>query len=320
MFKRRQLLATAGLATVSGLAGCSSLASNSESPDNSGGSNENTPENPIAAANPWRGSIAHFSGGSSPTEIRTAFDTDIPRILTAPAASLNTAFISTEDLDSIKKSVQEASLETEEVMNVSWNGGPVCDVQNYIQAPNDPTESTVREAFPNAISIFLDTSSREETWEIYTPQMDRSKLASGIEELGVSSRSSSLIYSSCSSADPTTSQDTPQTTAENSPTEAVRSYLTAIFSGDVQAANALIHPDGTVSEYTQEAAERNTNFNLTIDSIEVTEEGENTATVRTVVTLENPEADENMRRSQVYQLRIDENRWKVYAAEEDKAA
>lgn len=316
MFNRRQLLGTVGIAVVSGLAGCSSFDSNGGSPENSGGTNEGAPENPVAAANPWLGTIVHLSGESSPTEIRNAFNTNIPRILVASASPQNTAFISTEDVNTIEESAQEADLEIRGMMNVSWNGGSVCDVQNWIQIPNKPAKSTVREAFPNAISIFLNTSSGEDTWEIYTPQIKRSELVSGIEELGVASESSFITYSSCSTAE----QTTPQTTVETSPKEAVRSYLTAIFSGKVQAANALIHPDGNVSEYTEEAAERNKDITLTIESLEITEESENTVTVNTVVSLDNPEADEEVRRSQVYYLRTDDTTWKIYSREEDEAA
>jgi len=316
MVKRRQLLASAGIAVVSGLAGCSSSGGGGGPPDNSEGSDEGSPENPVAAANPWLGSIAHFSGGSSPTEIRNAFNIDIPRILVASASPQSTAFISTEDVDTIEESVQDADLETRGIMNVSWDGGPVCDVQTYIQIPNEPAESTVRETFPNAISVFLNTSAGEETWEIYAPQMNRNELVGGIEELGVASESSVITYNSCSTAEPSTSQ----TTVEISPKEAVRSYLTAVFSGEVQAANTLIHPDGNVSEYTEEAAKRNKDLNLTIESIEITEKSEGTATVNTVVTLGNPEAGEEMRRSQVYYLRTDGSTWKIYGGEEDEAA
>ena len=115
--------------------------------------------------------------------------------------------------------------------------------------------------------------------------------------------------------EPTTSQTTAET-----PKEAVRSYLTAIFAGEVQAANALIHPDGNASKYTEEAAERNKALNLTIQSLEITEESENTATVNTVVTLENPEADEEATRSQIYYLQTDNGTWKIYGSEEDEAA
>jgi len=88
----------------------------------------------------------------------------------------------------------------------------------------------------------------------------------------------------------------------------------------VQAANALIHPDGNASKYTEEAAERNKALNLTIQSLEITEESENTATVNTVVTLENPEADEEATRSQIYYLQTDNGTWKIYGSEEDEAA
>lgn len=202
MFKRRQLLASVGIAAVSGLAGCSSSGSNGEAP-----------ENPVAAANPWLGTIIHLSGGSSPTVIRNAFKTDIPRILVASVSQLNTAFIPTEDVNTVEESAREADFETRGVMNVSWNGGPVCDVQNRIQIPNEPAESTVREVFPNAICIFLNTSEGEETWEIYTPQMKRSELVSGIEELGVASEASFVTYSSCNTAN-TGSSTTEQTTSQ----------------------------------------------------------------------------------------------------------
>lgn len=115
-------------------------------------------------------------------------------------------------------------------------------------------------------------------------------------------------------------ETTTSQTAAETPKEAVRSYLTAIFAGQVQEANALIHPDGEISEYTEDAAERNEALDLTIQSLEITEESENTATVDTVVTLENPEADEESTRSQIYHLQTDDGTWKIYTAEDDEAA
>lgn len=121
---------------------------------------------------------------------------------------------------------------------------------------------------------------------------------------------------------PTTEQPettTPQTTAET-PKEAARSYLTAVFSGNVQAANALIHPDGNVNEYTEDAAARNEEIELTIESIETTNESETTATVSVVASLNNPEADGTVERSQVFTLRTDGGTWKLYDSEDDEAA
>jgi len=112
---------------------------------------------------------------------------------------------------------------------------------------------------------------------------------------------------------------TAQTTAET-PKEAVRSYLTAVFSGDVQAANALIHPDGNASEYTEDAAERNEEIALTIESVEITDESENTATVSVVASLNNPEADGAVKRSQIFTLQTDGGTWKIYDSEDDEAA
>jgi hypothetical protein len=105
-------------------------------------------------------------------------------------------------------------------------------------------------------------------------------------------------------------------------------YLTAIFSGEVQAANALIHPDSDISEYTEDAAERNPTLKLTIQSIEIADKSENTATVNAVVTITNMGTGEVMNlgpgeevtRSQIYTLQTDDDTWKIYDTEEDEAA
>jgi hypothetical protein len=88
----------------------------------------------------------------------------------------------------------------------------------------------------------------------------------------------------------------------------------------VQTANALIHPDSDVSEYTEEAAERNEALDLTIQSVETTDESEDTATVSAVVTLDTPDADEGVTRSQTYTLQTEDGTWKIYDAEDDEAA
>jgi hypothetical protein len=88
----------------------------------------------------------------------------------------------------------------------------------------------------------------------------------------------------------------------------------------VQAANALIHPDSDVSEYTEEAAERNEALEMTIQSVEITDESEDTTTVSAVVSLSSPDADEEVTRSQIYTLQTDDGTWKIYDAEEDEAA
>jgi uncharacterized protein YchJ len=126
------------------------------------------------------------------------------------------------------------------------------------------------------------------------------------------------------STENTTPQNTSETTTSKNttetPKETVRSYLTAIYAGEVQAANALIHPDGNISEYTEDAAERNEALDLTIQSVEITEESENTATVNAVVSLKSPKADEELTRSQTYTLRTDNGTWKLYDGGEDEAA
>ncbi len=96
--------------------------------------------------------------------------------------------------------------------------------------------------------------------------------------------------------------------------------MTAVFAGEAQEANAILHPDGNVIEYSEEEAERNEVLNATIQSIEITEENENTATVSSVVHIENPENNKESTRARIYSLRIDDGSWKIYDSEEDEAA
>ena len=117
-----------------------------------------------------------------------------------------------------------------------------------------------------------------------------------------------------------TAGTTPSKNTAETPQGAVQSYLTAVFPGEVQTANALIHPDSDVSEYTEEAAERNEALDLTIQSVETTDESEDTATVSAVVTLDTPDADEGVTRSQTYTLQTEDGTWKIYDAEDDEAA
>mgnify|MGYP006301846941 CR=1 FL=1 len=86
---------------------------------------------------------------------------------------------------------------------------------------------------------------------------------------------------------------TPQNTAET-PKKAVRSYLTAVFAGEVEAANLLIHPNGNIEAYSEDAAERMGTLDLTIQSLVVSEESETTATVHAVVAIENTESGEEL--------------------------
>jgi hypothetical protein len=193
---RREFLAGVGGATIGILSGCTESGLNSRTPGDSTDSNDGTPENPVAAGDPWLGTILHLSSGSgSPEAIRTAFSADIPRILLG--ASMTTAFVETEDTDAVENAAQEAGLDIHGSMSVAWDGGAVCDVRNWIQFPDNPTEATVREAFPNAIDIFRYTSSGAEMWKIYTPQVSRDELSSRLGDLGVGSETSLVTYSSC---------------------------------------------------------------------------------------------------------------------------
>jgi uncharacterized protein YchJ len=107
---------------------------------------------------------------------------------------------------------------------------------------------------------------------------------------------------------------------ERTPKEVVRSHLTAVFAGEVQAVNVLIHPGGNISDYTADAAERNETINLTIRSITITAESKSTATLNVMASLKYPEADAEQTRSQTYTLQTHNGTWKLYDGGDDKAA
>jgi len=201
MNRRRFLEGVVG-ATIGVLSGCTESRTNSRTTGDGTGSNDGTPENPVAAGDPWLGTIVHFSGGSiSPEAIRTAFGVDVPRILVGPP--MTTAFIATEDTDAVEDAAQEAGFDVHGAMSVSWEGGAICDVRNWIQFPAAPTEATVREAFPNAVDILLNKSSGEGMWEIYAPQVSRDELSSRLGDLEVGAETSFVTYSSCNTGEPT---------------------------------------------------------------------------------------------------------------------
>jgi uncharacterized protein YchJ len=143
----------------------------------------------------------------------------------------------------------------------------------------------------------------------------------GTDEQGTAQNTppSTTVQGEPTSPQTATRTATLQSTAET-PKEVVRSYVTAIFAGEVQAANALIHPDGNISDYTADAAERNEALNLTIQSITITAESERTATVNVVASFENPEADAEFTRSQTYTLQPHNGTWKLYDSDDDRAA
>ena len=203
---RRGFLAGVGGATAGVVSGCAGRETDPRTTGGGDESNNGTSKDPIATDNPWRGTILHLSGGSSsPEAIRTAFTADVPWILVGP--SITTAFVATRNTDTAQEAAQDAGFDVHGVTGASWDGGPICDVRNWIQFPNEPGESTVREAFPNAIYILLNTSSGEETWEIYTPLISRDELSSRLGSLGVGSQTSIVTYGSCDTGESTSTDE-----------------------------------------------------------------------------------------------------------------
>lgn len=128
---------------------------------------------------------------------------------------------------------------------------------------------------------------------------------------------------STETANPATSTSSATTTPRNTgatPKNAVRSYVTAVFAGDVQTANRLIHPDGNVEAYSEDAAERMDTLDLTIQSLEITNESKTSATVNAVAAIENTESGEEQTREQTYTVRTADGAWKIYEVDDDTAA
>jgi len=94
----------------------------------------------------------------------------------------------------------------------------------------------------------------------------------------------------------------------SSPDATVREFYSALNEGDAQAANALIHPNATSPEVTQEQAQQFSEFDLEVQSTEVVEQGDDRAVVRVNASV--------MGQSQSTQLelRTHEGEWKLWSS------
>jgi hypothetical protein len=200
---RRAFLTGVGGGAVGVLTGCTESSPTPQSDSEDGTPSEAAAKNPIAVANPWQGTIVHFTGDTAaPEQIRAAYDTEVPRILTG--AAVTTAFVASENTRSVESTAQTAGFEIHALTAATWEGGPVCDVRNWIQFPTKPSEEEVRETFPDAVSVFLSSSaSGGKAWTVYTPLINKKEISDKLEILRVGAEASFATYQSCNTGEAT---------------------------------------------------------------------------------------------------------------------
>jgi hypothetical protein len=97
---------------------------------------------------------------------------------------------------------------------------------------------------------------------------------------------------------------------ESGPKAAVRTYIEALDSTDAEQYNDIIHPDGPLTEVGSAQLEQLESVDYTIESLEVTEESEDSATVRAEYSVEGPAGSETV--ASDVELRTVDGEWKVY--------
>lgn len=98
-----------------------------------------------------------------------------------------------------------------------------------------------------------------------------------------------------------------------SPDAAVEAYIDAMNEGDADAANALLHPDGSATEITEQQAQELSQVEFTVESTEVLEQSDGRADVGMTVTMAFG-GEENTNRTTV-ELRTHDGEWKLYSGD-----
>lgn len=95
------------------------------------------------------------------------------------------------------------------------------------------------------------------------------------------------------------------------PESTVKDYVTALDEGDVETANDLVHPDGSVQEIGDEGADMLEQAEFTLDSTELVEEGEDRAVVEASITTEFMGEEETT--DGRFELRTHDGEWKIHS-------
>ena len=121
---------------------------------------------------------------------------------------------------------------------------------------------------------------------------------------------SSLAVTGCLHAD----EDEPdEGEGTGDPETTVRSFIEALDAGDAEAVNALIHPDGEVPPLSEGDAEQFGQADWTVEETEITDQTDETATVRSRLTIGIPVPDSEPQTEDVeWELRLRDGEWLVW--------
>lgn len=98
---------------------------------------------------------------------------------------------------------------------------------------------------------------------------------------------------------------------ENDPVAVVETFYKAVYAPDVETANEMLHPDSPEPLYSEAAVERFESWNYELSNLEVTEDGQERATVEFELVLTDP--NDNSRENElVIELRTSDEQWKIW--------
>lgn len=100
---------------------------------------------------------------------------------------------------------------------------------------------------------------------------------------------------------------------ENEPEAVVRTFYEALYAGDADTANELLHNDSSVSGYTQGSLSNLRNYEYEIEGMQRVEDESDGASVTLTFTLVLTDADGSVqRREEEVEVRLSGEDWKIW--------
>lgn len=95
------------------------------------------------------------------------------------------------------------------------------------------------------------------------------------------------------------------------PQSTIRAFVDAATSGEIEDANELIHPDAPAPQVTQQQSNSMQQLDMSIESMEVIEEGEEMAMVSVTFSVTSQEGSGTI--TNEFELRTHEGEWRIWS-------
>jgi hypothetical protein len=126
----------------------------------------------------------------------------------------------------------------------------------------------------------------------------------------VEESTTTVPLTSKSSTVSTTSTGSGVELGENTPSEVVRTFYDAVYSGDVETANRLIHQNSSAPLYTEESLQTAQTYDHEIQNL--TELNRTATTAKYRLDLKVTGENMTQTRTQTIQLRVNETFWRIW--------